>query len=117
LLVDDEPMIRKMVKLYLERHGIDVVDADSGEKALEAFGHEPEAFDLVFTDIVMPGISGRELVAAVRQIRPDTPVLFMSGYSNQITDESEGIECMTKPLDLKRLVEVISRVAASSRGR
>jgi DNA-binding response OmpR family regulator len=117
LLVDDEPLIRKMVKLYLEQNGIAVVDADSGEKAKEAFEREPEAFDVVFTDIVMPGMSGRELVAALRQHRPDIPVIFMSGYSDQISDEPGGIECMTKPLDLRRVVAAISTVGASSRSR
>lgn len=114
LLVDDEPLIRKMVKLYLERNGIDVVDAHSGEEAMQVFEREPADIDLVFTDVVMPGFSGRELATRIRRYRPDIPILFMSGYSEQIPDESGGIECMTKPLDLKRLVEIISRVGASS---
>src|SRR5437773_1207584 len=102
LLVDDEAAIRKMLKKYLERNGIAVMDASSGEEALEIVGAKGPDLKFLITDLVMPGLSGRELASRVRRLYPSLPILFMTGYSEQLPDSADDIACMRKPLDLSR---------------
>jgi CheY-like chemotaxis protein len=108
LLVDDEPAVRKLLKMYLERSGIAVIDASSGEAAFEMFTREGSAVKFLITDLVMPGISGRELALQLRRLQPSLPILFISGYSDQLSDFPDDIPCLRKPLDLTRLIEEIS---------
>lgn len=79
LLVDDEPLVRRLTKRTLERAGYQVVEADDGTAALAAFAEDEDRFDLLVTDLSMPRIGGRELVATVRARRPDLPVVVSSG--------------------------------------
>jgi signal transduction histidine kinase/DNA-binding LacI/PurR family transcriptional regulator len=82
LLVEDEPGVRRASRRFLEEHGYRVLDAsDAGEALRLAELHEGEV-DLVITDLVMPGMSGRELADRVAQIRPETPILYVSGYTD-----------------------------------
>ncbi len=62
--------------------GYQVVDASGGEQALGEFRQAPQRFDLLLTDVVMPGMSGRKLAENIREIRSDLPVLFMSGHTD-----------------------------------
>ena len=83
LLAEDEPSIRAMVGRLLKGMGCSVVDAANGEEALRAFSAAPHTFDVLLTDIVMPIMSGNELAQAVTSIRPEIPVVFMSGYVDE----------------------------------
>jgi len=82
--------------------------------ALECFKHQPAAFDLLITDQVMPVMTGAELAAAAREIRPDLPVIIVSGYSEQMTAETAKdmhIDAfLQKPITRRDLGETISRV-------
>lgn len=88
LVVEDEDPVRRLVASILRGEGYHVVEAESGAKALQAFS--AQAVDLVLTDIIMPGMSGRELIEALQSLRPSLKVVFMSGY---IDDETfvEGL--------------------------
>ena len=80
LLVEDEPGVRRASRRFLEEHGYRVLDASDGGEALRLCElHEGEV-DLVITDLVMPGMSGRELAERMARIRPQTPILYVSGY-------------------------------------
>ena len=79
LVVEDEPPVRQLVSKVLERGGYRVLQAATGEDALAL--PEVESIDLLLTDVVMPGMSGRELASALRTMRPELPVLYMSGYT------------------------------------
>ena len=83
LLVEDEDMIRSLVRDVLTRSGYTVLDAPSGDAALELLGASEAAIDLLVTDVVMPGLSGPALAELVVGERPDVRVLFMSGYTNE----------------------------------
>lgn len=88
LLVEDNSDVRRVARRILDREGFQVQEAASGDEALEAIrgnGH----FDLLVTDLVMPGIPGVQLAREVRSLRPGVPVLYMSGYSG---DEILGPE-------------------------
>lgn len=80
LVIDDEPAIREGVRRILESESFQVETFASGHAALERIKQEP--FDLVVTDLKMPGISGMEVLKAIKEIQPDLPVIFITGYSS-----------------------------------
>jgi two-component system, cell cycle sensor histidine kinase and response regulator CckA len=80
LLVEDEPVVRRLFDTVLDRLGYDVVAVECGEDAVEAVVTSDAAFDLVVTDFVMPGMSGRDLVEQLGQLGYTPRVLFVSGY-------------------------------------
>jgi hypothetical protein len=82
LLVEDEPALRSLARGILQKAGYYVVDACDGEDALVQSGRIAGPIQLVVTDVVMPRLSGRELVERLAKLRPDTKVLFMSGYTD-----------------------------------
>lgn len=68
-----------MARHVLSRLGHEVLIADSAEAALRVFSGHPQTVDLLLTDLHMPGMSGRQLAEAVRRLKPDLPILYMSG--------------------------------------
>jgi len=86
LVVDDEDGVREFIERALVRLGYHVTAASSGEEALERVrGYFAEPIDLLITDVVLPGISGPELAAALGASRPSMPVLYVSGYASDVT--------------------------------
>jgi CheY-like chemotaxis protein len=81
LLVEDENDVRALAREVLERHGYTVLEASDGLQALHRYEAGAAGIDMILTDVVMPRMSGRELVDRVRAIRPDMRVLYMSGYT------------------------------------
>jgi two-component system cell cycle sensor histidine kinase/response regulator CckA len=81
LIVEDELAVLDIITNILHSSGYDVLRAQSGDEALEIGKHFPGEIDLVLTDIVMPGMSGGELVQELKRMRPDIHTLFMSGYT------------------------------------
>ena len=82
LLVEDDPGVRGATRRFLEEHGYRVLEAIDGDDALRVSGEHEGPVDLMITDVVMPGMSGRELVEAVTRSRPETPALYVSGYTD-----------------------------------
>jgi two-component system cell cycle sensor histidine kinase/response regulator CckA len=83
LLVDDEETVRRVTGRLLEKLGYQVTPASNAEEALEILADTGEAYDLVLTDVVMPGKSGIEMVLELRRDLPEQRVLFMSGYTTR----------------------------------
>jgi CheY-like chemotaxis protein len=82
LVVDDEDMFLNALKRMLERFGYRVTAFTGGPEALTAFEAEPESFDLVISDRAMPRMSGEQLVRKILSIRPDVPILFITGLAD-----------------------------------
>ncbi len=82
LLVEDDGIVRTLAARALRSAGYTVLDAEHADRALEIAGTYDGPIDLLFTDVVMPGRSGRELADALAHVRTDTPVLFTSGYTD-----------------------------------
>jgi two-component system, cell cycle sensor histidine kinase and response regulator CckA len=80
LLVDDQRSVRAAVKTVLERAGHAVLEAPSGERAVEIARGHPGPIDLLLADVVMPGMNGFEVARSIRALRPGARVLFMSGH-------------------------------------
>lgn len=114
LVVEDDPMVREHVARQLRGLGYEVTVASDGPQALERL-ECGETFDLLFTDVVMPGgLNGRELALAARRIRPDLKVLFTSGYTeNAIVHQGRldpGVQLLSKPYRKRELAEKVRRV-------
>jgi len=82
LLVEDEPALRSLTKRILSSAGYTVLDADSGEEALAVLAAHTAPVHLLLTDVVMPGMNGRDLATRVVAVRPGIRVLFASGYTD-----------------------------------
>ena len=99
LLVEDDDELRQMAEDVLVGIGLDVISAESAELALQILS-QPVAFDALVTDIMLPGISGVELVDKARAAEPDLPVLYMTGYSGaagQTRITEQGDRCCASP--------------------
>ncbi len=83
LIAEDEAPIRKMLEQVLRRAGYDVLAAADGRKAISAAERQAPRIDLLITDIVMAGVGGADLYAALKADQPDLPVLFISGFMNR----------------------------------
>jgi nitrogen-specific signal transduction histidine kinase/ActR/RegA family two-component response regulator len=81
LLVEDEEGVRNLIRTSLQRAGYTVLEARDGNEALLLYERHATSIDLILTDVVMPQMSGRELADRFAAIRPDVPLLFMSGYT------------------------------------
>jgi CheY-like chemotaxis protein len=82
LLIEDADTVRTLVTLVLTRGGYRVLSASASSDALALFDGHRDGIDLVITDVVMPGMTGPELVGRLRASRPALPVLFISGYTD-----------------------------------
>lgn len=114
LFVDDEPDLLELGQQLLGSLGYTVTLADSGANALSLFRESPHAFDLVITDMTMPGLTGEKLAEEIISLRPDLPVVLCTGFSDRITKtdaERLGIrEFLMKPLKIKDLAQVVRKV-------
>ncbi len=114
LLVDDEEAIVRMEQQTLRRLGYQVTVRTSSVEALAAFKAHPDDFDLLLTDMTMPNMTGIQLAAAVRTLRPDVPVIICTGFSEQLDKaicDSFGIAgYLMKPVVAAELADTIRRV-------
>ncbi|MCG8619515.1 MAG: PAS domain S-box protein [Desulfobacterales bacterium] len=118
LLVDDEPQIISMETQLLKRMGYKVIPFTNSLKALEAFRAAPERFDLVISDIAMPGMAGDRLAKEMIKISPQIPILLCTGFSETMNEEkaeSIGVKgFLLKPMIPKALSAKIRRVMGES---
>lgn len=98
LLVDDDDIVRDVTRAILEASGYEVTEAPDGARALALL--EDNDFDLVLADLVMPVMPGPELARRLRPLRPDLPVLFMSGYAQGAGSEVENMRVVPKPFTI-----------------
>lgn len=112
LLVEDEPSLMRLVEIMLSRSGYRVITAGNGRAALDRLAAVGlNRVDLLLTDVLMPGMTGRELAERLHAERADLPVLYMSGYAEQVLTTSgmlpPGVDLIEKPFHPERLVEAV----------
>ena len=113
LLAEDEPAVRAVVAGALRRAGYRVLEAESGAHALALAATQPDRPDLLLTDLVMPGMSGRELAGRLRALRPGVHVVYMTGYTDDTAAVAgpEGAEALLqKPFSADLLARTLRQV-------
>ena len=113
LVVDDEELIRILTENFLRQLGYRTVLAKCGEEAVEMFQEEPDRFQLVLSDITMPGIDGIETVRRLRQINPGLMAIISSGYSNERIDSiPKDTVFLAKPYSITELRSAINKISS-----
>jgi signal transduction histidine kinase/ActR/RegA family two-component response regulator len=118
MIVDDQRSLVALAEETLAALGYEPAGFESSVAALEAFRAEPQRFDLVLTDETMPDLSGVELAREMRRVRPELPVVLMSGYSGaQLTERARATgvaELLRKPLVRRDIAEALGRALHSA---
>lgn len=116
LVVDDDGLLLKVIRIHLEEKGHEVTICAKAEKALQAFTQSPESFDLVITDLQMPGMHGDKLAEKIWEIRPEIPIILMTGNHSkflEILAEKMGFSgFLEKPFGVADLLETIENIFA-----
>jgi PAS domain S-box-containing protein len=114
LLAEDEEAVRELARTVLASYGYAVIEATSAEQAEELFGEHNGKIDLLLTDVVMPGMSGRELARRLSLRAPQMRVLFMSGYTDNLIAQGgvleAGVSFLQKPFSPRRLAAKVRDV-------
>src|SRR5208282_5887149 len=117
LLVEDEDSVRELVRVTLASRGYKVLEAENGECGLRAAEAFKEQIDILITDVVMPGIGGRELAKKLLALRPGISVLYLSGYTEDavVTQDALGPSTafLQKPFTLQSLAKKVREVLRS----
>jgi len=113
-MAEDDPIVRRFTRRALEMNGYKVLEAEDGECALRLSAGHPETIHLLLTDMLMPGMNGRELADRFRSERPQTPVVFMSGYTDEVIVDQGLLEAgalfIQKPFSPAILIDLIQSV-------
>lgn len=111
LVVDDEPVVLDVTKTYLEMQGYTVLTEKNSQVALNRFRDNPQAIDILISDVTMPHLTGDILAAGCLSIRPNLPVILMTGFTDRVSEQSVkqlGIQAlMMKPLVGKNFLSLI----------
>jgi len=114
LIVEDAEEVRKLAGQILRRHGYRVLEASLGGEALILCEQFKETIHLLLTDVVMPGMSGRELAGRILGLHPEVKVLYMSGYTENVIAHhgflEKGLNYIQKPFTLESLVRKVREV-------
>jgi PAS domain S-box-containing protein len=114
LLVEDDEVIRKLVYMILLEHGYTVLVTCNGSEALEISEQHPDPIHLMLTDVVMPQLTVRELTESLARMRPETRVLYVSGYTDDAIVHhgvlGEGMNFMPKPFTVDALLRKVREV-------
>ena len=113
LIVDDEDLLLTMAQMVLSTYGYEVLTANSGQKAMDIIFQAKKPIDLVITDLVMPNMSGRELIEHLRQVSPKTRIICSSGYVRAASAE-ENDAYLQKPFTSQDLLRKVKQVLAPS---
>jgi CheY-like chemotaxis protein len=120
LLVDDDLSLLKLGKLRLESLGYSIQGRTDPLEALETFEADPDAFDLVITDMAMPHMTGDQLASEILVIRPKMPIILCTGYSEKISEEKAykiGIRSFVmKPMDQTEFATSVRKVLDETKG-
>ena len=119
LIIDDEPQIRSMLKLMLEREGYEVVEAPDGVEGIEVYRQNPA--DLIITDLIMPNKDGIGMIIELKKEFPDVMIIAMSGGGLNKPDgylkgaEKLGAACtLTKPIDREEMLKAVKDILKNS---
>ncbi len=111
LLAEDDEIVRSSLRLLLESNGFTVIEAHDGAEALRLFRTQQSTINLLVTDLAMPNLNGRELAERVKALRPDLPIMFISGKrSSPLLKKAvlkEGSHFLSKPFSYTMLLQKV----------
>jgi CheY-like chemotaxis protein len=114
LLVEDEEMVRGLMCEVLDQQGYEVLACSTPAEAIEVSRRLEGSIDLLLTDVVMPGMNGREMAERIHEFLPQLQVVFMSGYTEHaLTHDGQvdpKVEYLQKPFTLKTLTQKLEKV-------
>ena len=114
LVVDDEPPILKITQHILGALGYQVTTMGDSQEALARFQDDPDAFDLILTDLTMPKMAGDQMAEAMLSIRPDIPIILTTGYSHKLDEKkvtAMGIRSLViKPVSRQTVATEVRRL-------
>ncbi len=110
LIVEDNLEVGRFANQILQDLGYQTTWATDAEQALTLAGADALAFDGIFSDVVMPGMTGVAMAKVLRQRRPDLPVVLTSGYSEELADSGyEGFEFLAKPYSADQVARALAK--------
>lgn len=112
LMIDDEDLLLTMGEMVLSSFGYRVITANSGQEGVEKFSENAKDIDLVITDLVMPQMSGREVIEKLRRISPEVKIICMSGFVRQGAGD-EGENYLQKPFASQDLLRKVKQVLSA----
>jgi len=114
LVAEDDPALRKFIRITLESFGYRVITAEDGEEALEKFKENNLRIDIVLLDMIMPKKNGKEVSEAIRKIRPGMKILFASGYTMDVIKTKDlmemGFDFIHKPFQSKEFLRKVREI-------
>jgi CheY-like chemotaxis protein len=116
LVIEDDPDVLSMIVKHMKHQGFDVVTAKDGLEGLKNL--KAGGYDLVITDIVMPYVSGTGLVTALKENKPDIPVIAITGYGDEpeaVATEKKADLVLSKPVKMSELRDHIARLLGPSK--
>lgn len=113
LVVDDEPLVRNVVRMTLEKAGYEVLEAENGEKAIKAINADenPLVLDVVICDIRMPKINGVEAIDYFRREYPHVSLIVLTGYPDTnmaVSFMRQGVDYLIKPVEAQKLIAAVA---------
>jgi PAS domain S-box-containing protein len=118
LVVEDESNLRYLVRQFLEKQGYRVLQAEDGAAAMQIVVAHEGVINLLLTDVIMPGMNGRELAQRVAELRPNVKILYMSGYTENVIGRNgtldAGVRLLQKPFTLRDLKNTVREVLDSN---
>ena len=118
LLAEDDDSMRDFLAKALNRAGHEVWAVADGEDGLEELGDAPGRFELLLTDIVMPGVDGIELARRAAEVDPDLKIMFITGFAavalNAGASAPKDAKVLSKPFHLRDLVDEVAKVTAAA---
>jgi CheY-like chemotaxis protein len=114
LLVEDEGRVRRLARRVLQDCGFTVIPAENGSEALRKCAEHEGRIDLLVTDVIMPGMNGRQLHEEIRKTLPDLQALYVSGYPGDVIADhgvlDEGVHFLPKPFTAEALMRKVREV-------
>ncbi len=111
IIAEDEPQVRKSIRVFLQGCGYKIIEAENGEEAIVKFRESEATVSLVLLDVMMPVKNGREAYEEIKKLDPDIKAIFMSGYTDDVMSRmgilEEGFEFISKPLNPDTLTRKI----------
>lgn len=113
LVVEDDAIVRMLIVDVLEELEFKVLEADGSETAIPLLADASSAIDLLMTDVGLPGMNGRELAEKARELRPMLPILFASGYAENL-ELGHNMQVISKPFSIDQLRDKVKNILSEA---